>query len=541
MKFGEHLIANQVISLENLEEAIETQRFRKGRLGRLLRDLGYVTQNELNKHLFLYLRPSPLPSVTNISETFKEKQFSADLVEWANRHGVIPYEITSTEITFISPCFRDEVIESAELIFKRSCNLLLVELDGFKFLKAIASGREPVLESSVLMEVKHSDDQKIAALDPYTSLFRDTILAAKDASASDIHIQPSRDGVDIRFRINGDLATWKLLDLEHRQSFINEVKRLTNLSIAVSGKAQDGRVSFKNWKLDIRASLLPSQYGEKFVLRLLDLTRNFNLSGMGFDDTTLNDLKAALKCKNGVVIISGPTGSGKTSTLYTLLTSLDRNSRNIITLEDPIEFGIDGITQVQVNSKLGFSEALRAVLRQDPDVILVGEVRDAETADLCAKAAMTGHLVLSTLHANGASEVVSRFLNLGVDAFVLKSCLRFSAAQRLIRKLCVHCARALSAQEMETLHALLAAREISIDHNAQWKTRNPEGCHSCKSGVAGRLPILEYMRSHEIQDYLSAEHQSENVQPRLGQTLVSAALKLAERGEADVFEALEID
>lgn len=538
MRIGETLLTNRAVTPEHLEEAIETQRFRKVRLGRLLRDLGHLTQSELNMQLVAHFKPQLLSSVSAIAEDFRKKQFSPELIEWSNRHDILPYEFDSRSFSFFARSFRDEVLESAELVFKRKAKLALVDSDAFKYLKAISGGGEIVAESQVLLEVRHSDDQKIAAQDPYTSLFRDTILAARESSASDIHIQPTRNGVEIRFRINGDLTTWKVLEVEHRQSFINEVKRLTNLSIAVSGKAQDARVSFKNWKLDIRTSLLPSQYGEKIVLRLLDLNRSFELSSLGFDDGTLNDLKNALKAKNGVILISGPTGSGKTSTLYTLLSSLDRNSQNILTLEDPIEYGIDGITQVQVNSKLGFSDALRAVLRQDPDVILVGEVRDAETADLCAKAAMTGHLVLSTLHANGAPEVVSRLLNLGVEPFVLKSCLRFSAAQRLVRILCSHCARPLTGQEQEEVASELAKREFSFDKMGLWKCREPSGCGECKAGVVGRLPILEYMRSHEIEDFL---FQTESQKPRMTRTLSDAALKLAERGEIDVFEALEID
>ena len=363
-----------------------------------------------------------------------------------------------------------------------------------------------------------SDDQKIQALDPFTSLFRDTIVSAKKLGASDIHIQPTRDGVDIRFRINGDLMTWKELGGAHRRPFINEVKRLTNLSIAISGKAQDGRISYQAWQLDLRASLLPSQYGEKIVLRLLDLTRKFELGALGFDEGTLKDISQALTSKNGVLIVSGPTGSGKTTTLYTLLCAIDRYSKNVITLEDPIEYGIPGLTQVQVSKKLTFADALRAVLRQDPDVILVGEIRDHETADLCVKAAATGHFVLSTLHANGAVEVMTRLLNLGIDTHLLKSVLRFSAAQRLVKKLGAHC---------------------SMIHEAQpgYRTRNSTGCPHCHQGITGRLPVFEYMKGKQIADYLS----NLNQEPTLATSLKEAALKKAQKGEVDYDEAISME
>lgn len=538
MRFGEFLASSEIVKPENIQEALEMQRYKRLRLGRLLRELGALTQSELNKQLTLHLRPKNLDSVTQAADALKQRRFPDFMMEWASKHGVITLSFEANGAAFISPCYRDEVIEAAETHFKRPCQLLLVDLEGFKFLKAIANGVEGAQPLSITIEPKYSDDQKIAATDPYTSLFRDTILAAKEAGASDIHIQPSRTGLDVRFRINGDLTSWKTLELEHRQSFINEVKRLTNLSIAISGKAQDGRVSFQNWKLDIRASLLPSQYGEKVVLRLLDLTRSFDLDGMGFDEATLGDLRTALNYKNGVIIISGPTGSGKTTTLYTLLSSLDKNTKNILTLEDPIEYGIEGITQVQATPKLNFSSALRAVLRQDPDVILVGEVRDPETADLCAKAAMTGHLVLSTLHANGAAEVVSRLLNLGVDTFTLKSCLRFSAAQRLIKRLCGECSLPLQGKALSQAQARFQKAQIQFDSSSNWRIRNEKGCEKCKQGIIGRSPILEYMRNHEVQDYLS---QPEAEQPRLAVSLTQSALKLAERGEVDVFDAIEID
>lgn len=362
-----------------------------------------------------------------------------------------------------------------------------------------------------------TDDQKIQAIDPYTSLFRDTILTAKSMGASDIHIQPTREGVDIRLRVNGDMLTWKQLGLEHRRALVNEIKRLTNLSIAVSGKPQDGRISYQAWQLDLRASLLPSQYGEKIVLRLLDLTRKFELKELGFDPQTYHDLNQGLSAKNGVLIISGPTGSGKTTTLYTLLCALDRYSKNIITLEDPIEYGIPGLTQVQISKKLSFAEALRAVLRQDPDIILVGEIRDAETADLCIKAAATGHFVLSTLHANGAAEAIGRLMNLGVESLMLKSVLRFSAAQRLIKKICPQCS--------------------IVQAESPYRLKNAKGCVNCHQGITGRLPILEYMKSEQIEEYLSDIKK----EPPLTVSLRDAAMKRAKKGEVDYDEAFCIE
>lgn len=380
--------------------------------------------------------------------------------------------------------------------------------------------------------------ESIKPMAPYPMLFRDCVLAARRLKASDIHLQPTSTGIDIRFRVLGDLFTWKHLSIEHRQSFINEIKRLTNLSIAVSGRAQDGRVSYKNWNLDLRVNLLPSQFGEKIVLRLLDLNQKFDMPTLGFDLKTLKDLTEALRFKNGLMVISGPTGSGKTTTLYTLLCSIDRFKKNIITLEDPIEYGIDGLTQVQVSPKLSFADSLRSVLRQDPDVILVGEIRDSETANLCLKASATGHLVLTTLHANNASEVVGRLLNLGVDDYMLRSCLRLSSAQRLIKKLCPQCSIPSDMPLRRKLEEHLLQLKIEINPGPDLRIRNLKGCPKCIEGITGRVPVLEYMKSSEIKDYLSHLGKHE-VRPTL--SLKESCLRRAEKGEVDVTEIFEIE
>ena len=372
MKFGEYLLANKAVSAEALTEGLETQRFRRERLGRILRDLGYLNQSELDRQLHLFHRPASEPSLKSLTATLRSRlsqgpsPTQADA--WAAGRNWILFDESPQGMIFIAPWYHDDSLKEAETQFGKPAALIIVSKEVINLIR-LAAGLEksPDDPSRVVLEAHSSDDQKIVTTDPYTSVFRDAILAARELKASDIHIQPTREGVAIRFRVNGDMTTWKQLAIEHRRAFINEVKRLTNLSIAVSGRAQDGRVSFQSWNLDLRASLLPSQFGEKIVLRLLDLTRRFELSALGFDQETHRDLLAALQAKNGVIIVSGPTGSGKTTTLYTLLCALDRAGKNIITLEDPIEYSIEGLTQVQVSKKLSFADALRSVLRQDPE------------------------------------------------------------------------------------------------------------------------------------------------------------------------------
>lgn len=378
----------------------------------------------------------------------------------------------------------------------------------------------------------------------YGQLFRSCVRAAHAKGASDIHIEPTKLGVDIRFRVFGEMQPpWKQLSLDHKQSFVVAVKKETKLAIGVSGKPQDSRCAVEGVPVDLRVNLLPTLFGEKIVLRLLDAGREFGIENLGIPTNTLADMMAALNYRNGVVLISGPTGSGKTTTLYSLLCAIDRTRKNIVTLEDPVEYTIAGINQVRIDPKVSFSGALRAVLRQDPDVILVGEIRDEETAQLAFKAAATGHLVLSTVHANGAVEVVGRLLGLGIDKDTLTENLRFSAAQRLVGRLCEHCAIGapvtFSQYASEVVDQPYGGKEIK---DAKFRTRNESGCEHCHEGVRGRIPAIEYMNEAGISRLLEAGAGAAR-SPRSGvlkQTLRQAAYELARVGLVDVREVTSI-
>lgn len=360
---------------------------------------------------------------------------------------------------------------------------------------------------------------------PYAELFRAAVRAGHEANASDIHIQPSRDGVAIRFRVFGTMQEWKTLTKEHRQSFLLAVKKEARLQIGVSGRPQDSRCTVDGLTIDLRVSLLPTHFGERIVLRLLDGTREFGLDKLGIPAPTLSALRAALSYRNGVILMSGPTGSGKTTTLYSLLCDIDSAAKNVVTLEDPVEYIIDGISQVQVDQKVSFAGALRAVLRQDPDVILVGEIRDEETAALAFKAAATGHLVLSTVHANGSVEVISRLVNLGVDRDTIRDNLRFSAAQRLVPKLCPAC-KQVAPQEV-TATVFKTAGQVLPDALDRYRVVSPSGCSLCKSGIIGRVPAIEYLVNGP---------RLEAGEPKVSVTLQDAALLLAAEGQIDVRE-----
>ncbi len=347
--------------------------------------------------------------------------------------------------------------------------------------------------TQITMERKQTSEEKMANCGPYTSLFRETLQHAQKQSASDIHIEPHANGLAIRIRVNGDLFTHKTLTRDYRQSFIQETKRLCNLSIAISNRPQDSRLSLPSWKLALRVNSTPTLYGEKIVLRLLDMTTDFNLESSNLSDDAVFDLRNSANEPNGVILVSGPTGSGKTRTLFSLLNSLDKERKNIVSLEDPVEYSFQGINQIEIKDSLSFADGLRAVLRQDPDIIFVGEIRDWETADLCFKASATGHLVISTLHANSAVKVIERLRNMGVEPYMLESNLRFCAVQRLVKKICPFCSNRVTSQDVRKIHAL-----APLALKGDFRQINSKGCQRCKKGVVGRIPVMEYLTKSEL-------------------------------------------
>lgn len=344
-------------------------------------------------------------------------------------------------------------------------------------------------EHGITVAKRRTAEQLLCDEGPYACLLNELVSAAKSEGASDIHIEPNERGVDLRLRVDGNLSLYKHVSIEHRESLILEVKRIFGLAIGISGKPQDGRAALPTRRLDLRVSLLPTHFGEKVVMRLLNLDATFELLNLGFTHEEMEVLGAATRLEDGVVVISGPTGSGKTRTLYALLKAIGPTKYNIVTLEDPIEYRIDGLNQVQVSKKMTFADALRSVLRQDPDVILVGEVRDAETAKLCFQAAETGHLVFTTLHANGALEVIERLSGLGVERLVLESNLRLSVAQRLEQKVCRKCSIHPGAKFSERLKVKGQNEFVDI---RLLRKKNDSGCPECHAGIKGRVPVLEW-------------------------------------------------
>ena len=326
-----------------------------------------------------------------------------------------------------------------------------------------------------------------------------TILRyAIDGNASDIHIEPTISGVKVRYRVDGELHTSVILPISTHRALVARIKVLSSIRLDEQRKPQDGRFSatIDNRQIDFRVSTFPSTNGEKVVLRILDRDRGFiSLDNIGLSDRNLRLLKEAIKKPHGLILISGPTGSGKSTTLYSMLTELDREKANVLSLEDPVEYFVEGITQSQVRPEIGytFANGLRTTLRQDPDVIMVGEIRDGETAKLAIQAALTGHLVLSTIHTNDAVGTIPRLIDMGVEPFLIPPVLICSLAQRLVRTLCSGSGREVPMTESTKRQIEMQQETLPPQYRFKYPDviYEPEKSPGCLSGMRGRMAVFE--------------------------------------------------
>ncbi|WP_184717997.1 type II secretion system ATPase GspE [Caulobacter sp.] len=374
---------------------------------------------------------------------------------------------------------------------------------------------------------------------PVIRLINGLIAEAVRSGASDIHIEPYEQALVVRLRVDGVLREILSLSPRIAAMLVSRVKVMAKLDIAEKRLPQDGRISLAlgGKSLDVRVSTLPARMGERVVMRILDKEQaGLGLADLGMSPRMLSALEAALREPNGIVLVTGPTGSGKTTSLYAGLAMLNDKSRNILTIEDPVEYAVQGVGQTQVNTKVGmtFAAGLRAILRQDPDVVMVGEIRDAETAQIAVQASLTGHLVLSTVHTNDAAGAVVRLRDMGVEPFLLASTMRLIIAQRLVRRLCPHCSVAEPADP---------GAAALIDVPAGTPLRRPVGCSECgHTGFQGRVGVYEAIRVDDTVRRLIGQNASEQeiAEASLDHGLKDEARRYVLEGLTTVEEALRI-
>ena len=542
-KLGEILVRENLISPQHLREALDYQREHGGRLGYNLVKLGLVTDEmitavlsrqygipSVNLELFhidesvLRLIPQevaqkysvlPLSRVgatltlamvdpTNVF-AMDDVKFMTGLnvepvvvAEGSIQHAISKYYGSSREIE-LAPVAVDEAVYEAASPNGRITQADLVSLDSIDFDNDRAGDVE-VLEDNE--EIDLTTLSRMSEDAPVVRLVNVLLVDALRRGASDIHIEPYEKELRIRFRIDGVLYDVMRPPLKLRDALISRVKIMSKLDISEKRLPQDGRIKIKvkvdarSRELDFRVSTLPTLFGEKVVLRLLDKENlMLDMTKLGFEPESLVKFQRNISKPYGMVLVTGPTGSGKTNTLYSALQSLNTIQTNIMTAEDPVEFNLMGINQVQMKEQIGlnFAAALRAFLRQDPNIILVGEIRDFETAEIAIKAALTGHLVLSTLHTNDAPSTISRLMNMGIEPFLVATSVNLIQAQRLIRRVCNHCKR-----EHPTPPEAMMEVGFTAEEAQSIKTFKGKGCSTCNNtGYKGRIGLYEVM---EIND-----------------------------------------
>ena len=450
--------------------------------------------------------------------------------EQAWHYRIIPKEHDGSHITFFidNATFNPSIEEELEILFGKNIQLEATATE-------IVSNS---LSRYYRQEEKDSRIKNLSYKGQSEDFLSDLISEAKSLKSSDIHIETYEEKCRVRIRIDGMLVERYVIEKEDYPSLINKIKIMSSLDIAEKRLPQDGRIFFmrKGNKFDIRVSVLPTLHGEKVVLRLLsnDAT-NIDIKFLGFSDFDLHNFMEGVKRPNGVLLISGPTGSGKTTTLYATLKELNKTTRNILTIEDPIEYTLEGINQVQLKESIGlnFSSSLRTFLRQDPDIIMVGEIRDPETASMAIRAALTGHLVLSTIHTNSAWGTISRLIDMGIPPFLVANTLNTSVAQRLIRLLCPHC------KVKEKFNTALYPRQFKPYREVQEHCMS-KGCEKCFfTGYKGRKAVYEVIPlDQELAEKIKngVFDISEQLRERGIRTLAENSFELFEKGETSIEE-----
>jgi len=498
MKLGELLVYSGKITQKQLRQALETQKQSGRKLGEIIIEQGWASENEVMGVLENQMGIENF----NIKEEAIEPEIPRLITEnLARRYTAIPVKIIENKLKVaMSDPLNIFAIEDIEIATGLKIQPVLSskkEIEGAidqffgkqtaekaveDFVKQYNDDRESDLDEETLEAIKNA---------PVVRLVNSIIKQALKLRASDIHIEPLDEIIRIRFRIDGRLQEIMSPSKNTLSAIVTRIKIIAGLNIAEKRQPQDGRVEMEidGRKVDLRISILPTVHGEKTVIRLLDSANAlFTKEQLGFTETNLRLFNNILDIPNGIILVTGPTGSGKSTTLYSVLNDFNSIDTNIVTVEDPVEYKLDGVNQVQVNTKakLTFANGLRSILRQDPDIIMIGEIRDAETAEIAVRAAITGHIVLSTIHTNDAPSTIMRLADMGIKPFLITTSVKGVVAQRLARKICTSCKKSYTITEEEK-EILKVEENITLYKG--------EGCQKCyNTGYKGRTAVNEIMK-----------------------------------------------
>src|ERR1700674_4366020 len=513
-RLGEILVKESLITQDQLQKALEFQRANGGKLGSCLTKMGFITDDDITGVLS---RQYGVPSINLKYYEIDPNVIKLIPVDTAVRYQGVPLSRVGSVLT-IAMTDPTNVFAMDDIKFMTGFNVEPVVASESAIGEAITrfyGGSDADSEELSKMMKDLVDDEELelaaeeAELDaaslekaaeeaPIIKLVNLILTDSVKRGASDIHLEPYETEMRVRFRVDGVLQTVMSPPLRLKDAMTSRIKIMAKLDIAEKRLPQDGRIMIKDRadgkkkELDFRVSSVPTLYGEKIVLRLLDKENlRLDMTKLGFEAESLVKFEKAILKPYGMVLVTGPTGSGKTNTLYSSISRLNQPDTNIMTAEDPVEFQLGGVNQVQMKEQIGlnFAAALRAFLRQDPNIILVGEIRDFETAEIAIKAALTGHLVLSTLHTNGAPETITRLMNMGIEPFLVATSVHLICAQRLVRRICKEC-----TEIVDVPHQTLIEEGYSPEEAKTVKIQKGKGCGVCNNtGYKGRCGLYEVM------------------------------------------------
>jgi type IV pilus assembly protein PilB len=564
VKLGDLLLKAKLVTQDQVDAALKSQREEGGKMGEALVRVGAVTENDITETLS---QQFGVPSIDLASFEIDPAVIKIVPGDVARKYGVLPVNKTGATLTIamgdptnvfamddikFMTGYNVEPVVASEVALRKAIDRhygtprSVVLREKTRSTQAFApsdGGIEEVMASSALTAddmagiglgeinmdeitgvdagadvdvLKGEEGEEIDLIDlakssesaPIIKLSNLILIEALKAGASDVHVEPYEREFRVRFRVDGILHNIMALPMRTRDPLISRLKIMAKLDISEKRLPQDGRIKLRlrveerSRDLDLRVSTVPAQFGEKVVMRLLDKTKlQLDMTQLGFEAEPLRRFKDAIDRPYGIVLVTGPTGSGKTNTLYSAIAQLNDPTVNILTAEDPIEYNLAGINQVQMKEQIGltFASALRSFLRQDPDIILVGEIRDFETAEIAVKAALTGHLVLSTIHTNDATSTISRLMNMGIEPFLVATSINAICSQRLVRRVCTAC-----TEDVETPPQMLIQIGFAPDEIKALKIKRGRGCERCgNSGYKGRVGLYEVLHfSDEIREMI---------------------------------------